>query len=157
MTARRYLMVSPLFPPSSFIGAKRALHFARNTPKFGWERAVVCLTRGRDRDPALEPLIPDVPVLEALRQGPVAWLEDRLSRANEGGRHYRSASRSSGRPYDELRRKLRRFVQFPLEKSAAYIPSALGDCVRFARLHQCEVVYANASPFSALVLGTLIA
>jgi glycosyltransferase involved in cell wall biosynthesis len=156
MTTRRYLMVSPLFPPSSFVGAKRALHFARNTPKYGWEPAVVCLPRGADRDDELEPLVPDVPVLEALRQGIFARLEDRFSRGEGKGRHYRRAAQTSGRRFDGVRRRLRRFVQFPLEKSAAYIPSALSDCVAFMRRHGCEVIYVNASPFSALVLGTLV-
>src|SRR6185503_11444910 len=156
MTARRYLMVSPLFPPSSFVGAKRALHFARNTPKFGWEAAVVCLPPGSDRDPALEPLVPDVPVLPALRQGVVARLEDRFSSAGAKGRHYRSAPEQKGRRFGELKQQLRRFLQFPLEKSAAYIASALSDCVYLMRRQDCEVIYVNASPFSALVLGTLI-
>jgi glycosyltransferase involved in cell wall biosynthesis len=156
MTTRRYLMVSPLFPPSSFVGAKRALHFARNTPEFGWEPAVVCLPRGPDRDPALEPLVPDVPVLEALRQGVVANLEDRFSRKKGKGRHYRRAAGANGERFGDVKRRLRRFVQFPLEKSAAYIPSALSDCVAFMKRHGCEVIYVNASPFSALVLGTLI-
>jgi glycosyltransferase involved in cell wall biosynthesis len=156
MTTRRYLMVSPLFPPSSFVGAKRALHFARNTPKFGWEAAVVCLPRGSDRDPALEPLVPDVPVLEALRQGLVARLEDRFSQSGTKGRHYRRALQPNGNRFADLRQQLRRFVQFPLEKSAAYIPAALSDCVDFMKRHGCEVVYVNASPFSALVLGALI-
>jgi glycosyltransferase involved in cell wall biosynthesis len=149
-------MVSPLFPPSSFVGAKRALHFARNTPKFGWEPAVVCLPSGADRDPALEPLVPDVPVLEALRQGVVARLEDRWLRNDGKGRHYRRAAPPGGQRIVDLKRRLRRFVQFPLEKSAAYIPSALSDCVDFMKRHGCEVIYVNASPFSALVLGALI-
>jgi glycosyltransferase involved in cell wall biosynthesis len=148
-------MVSPLFPPSSLIGAKRALHFARNTPKFGWEPAVVCLPRGPDRDPALDPLVPNVPVLEALRQGFVARLEDRFSRESKKRRHYRHSEQSSGR-LGEMKRRFRRFVQFPLEKSAAYIPSALGDCIDFMRRNECEIIYVNASPFSAIVLGTLI-
>lgn len=153
---RRYLMVSPLFPPSSFVGAKRALHFARNTPKFGWEPAVVCLPRSADRDPALEPLVPDVPVLEALRQGVVARFEDRWLRSAGKGRHYRRSAQLSGQRFGDLKKRLRRFVQFPLERSAAYIPSAVSDCVDFMNRHGCEVIYVNASPFAALLLGALI-
>ena len=33
---RRFAMISPYFPPSSFVGAKRALTFCRNLPQNGW-------------------------------------------------------------------------------------------------------------------------
>lgn len=152
---RRYLMVSPAFPPMSNVGAKRALHFARNTPAMGWDPAVLCLPRAINRDPELEPLVPPVPVLEALRQGPLAWLQDRLHRS-ETRRHYGKQARADATPGNvaaarELSRRVLRFFESPFDRYAPHVPAALPGALSFMRKHECELVYANAGPFSAVL------
>ena len=37
----RFLLVSPSFPPSGDVGAKRALNLTRNLPSLGWEPIVL--------------------------------------------------------------------------------------------------------------------
>lgn len=157
---RRYLMVSPLFPPMSNVGAKRALCFARNTKHFGWDPAVVCLPRAPNRDPELDPLVPDVPVCEALRQGPIAWVQDRVS-DNRQRRHYGAQTRAedskqTAKGRRDLALAARRFLEHPFDRYAAHVPAALPTCLRFMRAHGCEVIYANSGPFSALLTATAL-
>ena len=73
---RRFLMIAPHFPPCRAVAAKRALCFARNLPKLGWEPAVVALPEDVQRDPELDSLIPEVPLHRWYRGGPLAWFED---------------------------------------------------------------------------------
>jgi glycosyltransferase involved in cell wall biosynthesis len=131
-------MISPLFPPSGIIGAKRALNFARHLPALGWQPAVVALPAGLDRDAALDRFVPEVPIWRGFRGGPVAWIEDRLGRKRPG-QPYRAPSGSG--------------AEGALDRYAQYLPWAFAGAWRLLRRERCAAIYVNAGPHSAQILG----
>lgn len=143
---RRVLFVSPLFPPSRHIGAKRALHLARHLPDFGWMPAAVTLPADLDTDPALLPLVPDVPRWPCFRSGPVAWLEDRAG-FRPRRKHY-GATRRGG----SLGAAPAAFDVY-----TRYFPWTVPGALAFARRERCEAVYAIGGPHSSLLLGLFVA
>jgi glycosyltransferase involved in cell wall biosynthesis len=134
-------MISPLFPPIGAIGAKRALLFARHLPAFGWEPAVVALPASLDPDPALAPFVPAVPMWRGYRGGPVAWIEDLLERRPRA--HPYRAAAGAGR-------------EGALDRYAKYVPWSLVGAAWLLRRERCEVIYVNAGPHSAQLLGWLL-
>jgi len=153
-------MISPYFVPMNYVGAKRPLHFCRHLPAHGWRPAVVALPAEIERDPALDALVPDVPLLRTLRGGPTAWLEDvrdRLSRPGDGLWQYTAQGKTAeARPPKGPLEKALREISGTLgtfDRFTKHIPWALPGILRFAREHRCEAVYANAGPFSALLLA----
>ena len=57
---RRFLYISPYFPPQSRVGALRPLKFARHLPKHGWAPVVLADLKEADAmDRSLPELVPD--------------------------------------------------------------------------------------------------
>ncbi|MCA9681918.1 MAG: hypothetical protein KC457_06960, partial [Myxococcales bacterium] len=57
---RRFLYISPFFPPMTRVGALRPLKFARHLPDHGWAPVVLCDLRAEDEvDARLEQALPD--------------------------------------------------------------------------------------------------
>lgn len=167
---KRVLMISPYFVPMNYVGAKRALHLARHLPALGWEPAVVALPASLEQDPALLPLVPDLPMYRGFRSGPVAWVEDGLARLRAPGHaasvapKLRAPAPASGAPERGLRatlrhlgHELRGLLSDPVDRFTKYLPWAFAGAWRLLRRMDCRAIYANAGPFSALQLGAALA
>lgn len=166
---RRFLMIAPHFPPCRAVAAKRALCFARNLPDQGWEPAVIALPEEIQRDPALAPLTPEVPMYRRYRGGPIAWLEDkvftRFGGAQDKGVSVTKPSAASpltGRALSASRSlsfkgALRELRGLPFDRFTKYIPTLLPGALRFLRAQRCELIYATGGPFSTFILAQLLA
>lgn len=78
---RRYLLISPAFPPRSRIGARRALHLCRNLPGFGWQPVVLAAPpRDNHLDPRLAESLPPGLVVSHGYSGALRSLVHRLFR-----------------------------------------------------------------------------
>ena len=154
---KRFLMVSPYFPPMKNVGAKRALSFARHLPSRGWSPAVLALPIGENRDPALEPFLPDVPVDHGYRSGPLARMLDRSSKPSnqlhKGDARAKTTGQRSG-----LWATLKREVEgLPFDRYAKFLPWALRRAEALIREHDCRLIHVNAGPFSGMYLGHALA
>ena len=142
-------MISPYFVPMNRVGAKRALHFVRHLPRHGWEPAVIALPERIERDPDLVPLVPAVPMLRAFRCGPVALAEDALHTLGWAPRRKVAAPAAGSRKPGGLGSAFDRY--------AKYLPFVFPRALLFLTRHRCDVIHANAGPFSALELGAALA
>jgi glycosyltransferase involved in cell wall biosynthesis len=135
-------MISPFFPPSGVIGAKRPMNFARHLPELGWTPAVIALPEAMGRDPSLERFVPPVPIWRGYRSGPIAWVEDLVGR------------RPTAHPY---KAKAAAGTEGAMDRYSRYLPWVFFGAKRFLRREKCEVIYVNAGPHSAQMLGTRLA
>jgi len=143
---RKLLMISPFFMPMSAVGAKRALHFSRHLPQQGWKPAVIALPETIDKDPSLLPLVPEVPLLRIYRSGPVALIADVLNKFSRSSPL--QISGGSSRPGG---------LSDAFDRYSKYQPHVFLRALFFLLRHRCELIYANAGPFSALELGAALA
>ncbi len=155
-----FLMISPHFPPSRLVGAKRGLTLARHLPRHGWDPAVVSLPFEANRDPALDGLVPAVPIWRGFRSGPVAWLQDRTT----GARAVRPAADSraakaaeADRPAGLLARTRRELGGLPIDRYLKFQPWALAGALRLLRRHRCRLIHVSAGPFSGMALAYALA
>ena len=135
-------MISPFFPPSGVIGAKRPMNFARHLPGLGWMPAVVALPETMGRDPSLDRFVPQVPIWRGYRSGPIAWMEDLVGRG------------PAAHPY---KAKTAPGTEGALDRYSRYLPWVFFGARRFLRREKCEVIYVNAGPHSAQMLGARLA
>ena len=135
-------MISPFFPPSGVIGAKRPMNFARHLPELGWMPAVVALPETMGRDPSLERFVPQVPIWRGYRSGPIAWMEDLIGKGPVA--HPYKAKTAPG-------------TEGALDRYSRYLPWVFFGARRFLRRENCEVIYVNAGPHSAQMLGARLA
>ncbi len=135
-------MISPFFPPSGVIGAKRPMNFARHLPELGWMPAVVALPETMGRDPSLERFVPQVPIWRGYRSGPIAWMEDLIGKGPVA--HPYKAKTAPG-------------TEGALDRYSRYLPWVFFGARRFLRREKCEVIYVNAGPHSAQMLGARLA
>ncbi|MCB9553839.1 MAG: glycosyltransferase [Myxococcales bacterium] len=156
---RPFLMISPHFPPSALIGAKRGLTLARNLPRHGWDPAVIALPIDRNAEPALAPLVPDVPIWRGFRSGPIAWFEQ-ATRRRSGMRpaeDTRAAKAGAERPSGLAARVRRELGGLPVDRYLKFQPWVLAGAWRFLRRHRCELIHVSAGPFSGLALAYALA
>jgi hypothetical protein len=154
---KRLLMVSPYFVPMNYVGAKRTLHFCRHLPAAGWSSAVVALPASIERDPALETLVPNVPMFRGFRGGPVAWAEDLRAQldtpAPQRPTGAAKAKASPPPPADGLLEALKSAS----DRYTRYLPWSYAGTVLFALEQRVDVVYVSAGPYSGLELGHAVA
>jgi glycosyltransferase involved in cell wall biosynthesis len=154
-TKRRFAMISPYFPPSSFVGAKRALTFCRNLPAEGWTPSVITLPVHIERDIDLEPLIPDVPTYRHYRTGPMdTWLTRKeLNAKPKPFGDNRGQNTHSRGIWQQIKKEL---TSLPFDRYAKFIPWAAKGCQQFIESEGCDLIHVNAGPFSGLILGTML-
>lgn len=154
-----FLMISPHFPPSRLVGAKRGLTFARHLPKHGWDPVVVALPFEQNRDPALDALVPDVPIWRGFRSGPVAWLQDRGAKGSgfDPAADSRAAKAKASAPSGVLARVKRELGGLPVDRYLKFQPWVLGGALRLIRQHRCRLIHVSAGPFSGLALAWALA
>lgn len=156
---RPFLMISPHFPPSRLIGAKRGLTLARNLPRHGWDPAVIALPIDGNRDPALEALVPAVPIWRGFRGGPIAWFEEATQRqsAMRPADDQRAAKARPAAPSGLAARMRRELGGLPVDRYLKFQPWVIGGALRFLRRHRCELIHVSAGPFSGLALAYALA
>ncbi len=152
---KRLLMISPFFVPMNYVGAKRTLHFCRHLPARGWAPVVVALPADIERDPALDALVPAIPLFRGYRGGPVAWAED-LARPLERKR----PAAAPGAPPAPRRAQpdgLLAALSSASDRYSRYLPWSYAGTLAFALRHRIDVVYVSAGPYSGLELGLAVA
>lgn len=161
---RRFLYLSPYFPPQTRVGALRPLKLTRHLVGHGWSPLVLCdLSPGDAVDPHLaEAIPPDVTVIRdwSRRAGrtpvPVPLEGDRSEAIRPGAGSWRErlgewASILAGRlaPHPET---------LPLGAHLFDLPHARGAARRALADHpECRAVVVNADPFAALLVGRTVA
>ena len=131
------------------VGAKRTLHFTRHLPALGWDPAVVALPVTMNRDPTLEPLVPDVPMWRGFRGGPIAWLQDRGAKKEAPTHGYQKRGQA------EVPHGLRGLLA-PLDRYAPHLPWAFAGSLKMLRQHRCRLIYATSGPTSSFLLGVML-
>lgn len=154
-----FLMISPSFPPSGRVAAKRGLTLARHLPRHGWDPAVIALPISIDRDPALDVLVPDVPIWRGFRSGPFAWGQDAIARfVPEKPRvDARAAKAEAQRPTGPVARMKYELGGLPVDRFLKFQPWALAGAWRFMRRHRCRLIHVSLGPFSGMALGYALA
>lgn len=154
---RNFLMISPYYVPMNFVGAKRALTFSRHLPARGWRPAVLALPEGDSPDPALEPLVPDVPIDRGYRSGPLAAVLDLIDRLTPDQPFGDPRAATTGPAPTGLWARLKHEAGgLPIDRFVKFLPWAFARAARFARQHDCRLIHVNAGPFSAMYLGTAL-
>jgi glycosyltransferase involved in cell wall biosynthesis len=164
--SRRFLMVSPYFVPMNYVGAKRSLHLARYLPHSGWEPAVYCMPEEFELDPALKELIPNCAIDRGFRSGGLADWQDRKAQkvsASAASTQYTAQEQQKKtlkkRSPSALTSPLRALKGLfsPFDRFTAHVPGSILRARRFLRAENCELIYANAGPFSAIFLADVLA
>ncbi len=137
---RKFLYLSPYFPPMRRVGALRPLKYARHLPRFGWSPVVLCdLWPGAPVDMRLLSAVPESTVV-VRNYTPGAE------------RAMRSLPWSAPRPWWE--RALSRLLNNPQH---LLIGSSVRAALDVLAAHPCEAIVVNADPFEALLVGARVA
>jgi glycosyltransferase involved in cell wall biosynthesis len=156
------LMISPYFVPMNYVGAKRALCFARHLPELGWSSAVVALPDSIEQDPDLQYLVPDVPMYRGFRSGPLAWVEDLIAylrpaqKPTQAGLKTKKEKKEPG-PLARSVGQLTGTLSTAYDKWSKYLPSSFFGSLYLLKKEKCSAIYVNAGPFSAIELGNALA
>lgn len=159
MSPRRFLYITPFFPPMGRVGALRPLKFARHLPSFGWAPvALADLRKGDGVNPELLEELPDSTV--------VRWDYGRHAAANkralDAGEFGRPKSASDRPPKPSLGKRIEAALpaalvpdpeNIPLGKHLLDVPHALAASRALVREHGCEAIVVNADPYAALLVG----
>jgi len=154
---RRFLYVSPCFPPQSRVGALRPVKFARHLPAHGWAPVVLADLGPRDSvNPDLLEAIPETTTV-------IRRYQPRAEAAMEA---LKTRTKSAGPPKVHKRPFLARFKPsfldnpelLPLFTEAHTIRPAVRAALKALEAHpECEAVMVNANPFAALLVGAQVA
>jgi glycosyltransferase involved in cell wall biosynthesis len=166
---RRFLYLSPSFPPQSRVGALRPLKFARHLPEFGWAPIVLCDLHESDAmDRTLVDAVPDSTVVvrdwsRTSRRNEEAFVRGDLPPRDRDAGGKARKSRPSG-----LKRLVPGFLRnefrspsffwpspevIPLGHHSLEIPHGLAAARKILRQQPCEAIVVNADPHAALLVG----
>ena len=170
---RRFLYISPSFPPVTSVGALRPLKFARHLPTHGW--APVVLADLHESDGMSRALLDAVPPSTLVRWDYSRHAAD-AARAFEAGALPRARVDAGGKPLDPpqgLRRWLPRALRNEYRSRSFWFPDQrllpMGHNLvdlrhatqagrRALRAHpECEAIVVNAGPEAALLVGRRLA
>jgi glycosyltransferase involved in cell wall biosynthesis len=155
---RRFLYITPYFPPQSQVGALRPLKFARHLPEHGWAPVVLCdLWPGAKTDPTLSDAIPESSIIvrdyswraaRAQSKHAKAWAKRldwdnlRARRADRENRIVRAIPSWLNNP--EL---------VPLGEHSHRMPYALRRAHETLERFACDAIVVNADPYAACLVG----
>ncbi len=154
----RFLYITPYFPPSSRIGAKRALNLVRHLPELGWEPIVLCCPeRVGAEQLGQEGLVPGATIvhrafgspLGRTLRGPGDRVES-LPRIQTTEREQPSRERS-------LIDRIRKSDLTPIDSYMWDIPHVTKHASQIAREARVRAIVANADPWSGLIVGVRVA
>ncbi len=142
---RRFLYVTPFFPPLSRVGALDPLKMARALPGYGWEPVVLSdLWPGAAIDPDLLNAVPANLIVHREFSGRTADMSTRAEappRQNKG-----PIARFVGESI--LRRQW-----LPMGEAGRYMSHARKRAAELIRQYTCDAVVAHATPVAALPVG----
>ncbi len=155
---KRFLLLSPHFPPSSKIGAKRALNLVRHLPALGWEPVVLCCpARAGAETLGQQGLVP----AELLVYPEFTSC---LGRAVRGSGDAVEPLPDSHRPSSEATNPgagilgaIRRSGITPIDQYVWDVPFVIGKAARIARREGVRAIVVNADPWSGLIAGVAVA
>jgi len=158
---RRFLYLSPFFPPMTRVGALRPLKFARHLPAFGWAPVVLCDLRAGDSvDRRLGEAVPNSTIVVRDYSRQTIPASDRATSPTQPSpvaspRPRTPAQRRADKPG---RRRLSAEDINPLGAHAFGIAHALRAARACLRAHpSCEAIVVNADPYAAMIVGTKLA
>lgn len=164
-SVRRFLYISPYFPPQTKVGALRPLKFARNLAEFGWQPVVLAdLTRSDAVDAGLMELVPEETIVRFdYSAGAARNYQTFCARAELAGAPAPPPAAKPSRT--KKRSSLARFVDarfnpewVPLGEHSVDMPHATAAARRLLdEFPECEAVMANADPYAALLVGRRVA
>ncbi len=150
---RRFLYISPYFPPQSRVGALRPLKFARHLPSFGWAPVVLCdLWKGAALNQDLTRAVPDSTIV----------VRDYSRRARSASATAPTKAPTTTAPAGP-KRKLpipeawTNPELVPLGEHSIHMPHALAAGRRVLAQTRCEAIMVNADPYAALLVGAQLA
>jgi len=145
---RRFLYISPFFPPLCRVGAFRPLKFARHIPDFGWQPIVLCdLWPGANTDNQLTTAIPKSTIV----------LREYSKHATIAEKQLTSLSVSLSKKEKSIPKK--RIGIFagrewlPMGDAVFNIPHALQSAKEAIEKYNCKAIMVNADPVAALLVG----
>lgn len=132
MALRRFLYLSPYFPPHTRVGALRPLKFVRHLPAFGWAPVVISDAQvDGHQDPKLVELVPSSTEVYRTWSHPTVPSLERWLRARW--------------PSDDV---------LPLSHHRLDLRSGERAAKAALRAHpECRAIVVNADPFAALLVG----
>jgi len=173
--AKKILLISYHFPPSTEVGGLRAANFARQLPQFGWEPVVLTLKddylQKQDaeklkfvgsvkifkagRTPTLSPIY--VGMKTALR--PLVSLFRRSDLPAGTSKNSAGPATAANRGGEALAQKLRRYVlsfmSLPDEQRNWMWP-ALFQAIRLVRREKIDCILTSSPPYSVHLIGWLL-
>ena len=161
---RKFLYITPYFPPQTRVGALRPLKFVRHLPALGWQPVVLadlCKSDGVDAS-LMSAVPPGVEVIRDYSRGARAAEERFVSGAVTGG-----AGRGAKRPAGPVGRAFASWASrlptpspewIPLGEHSIDIPHALRAARRVLKAHpDIALIVVNADPWAALIVGQILA
>ncbi len=148
---KRFLLVSPYFPPMGVSGAKRPLHLSRNLPGFGWEPVVLASRAGGEV--VDESLLDKVPGSLIVSYGYTGRLRSWLHLRSKGTRPAKRAG-SAGRRHKVFGQDLA-FLS-PFDRFLLDTPAGIREGTRLVREHGLEAIHVMADPWSGLIAARRI-
>jgi glycosyltransferase involved in cell wall biosynthesis len=166
------IMLSPFFPPSSYVLGRRNAKLAKHLGAFGWEPVVVALPEGGRRGYDAEALarIPPEVVLDWRYAdgllGTAWWAWDGFKAKR---RALQRPAPTAGQPQapqpDTLGKQLYRLYETyigtptttwgPVDMVLPYVWGAARRAAKLAKAHDAKVIFAACCPYSALLAGVL--
>lgn len=159
---RRFLYLTPYFPPQTRVGALRPLKFARHLPDFGWAPVVLAdLGRGDDIDQRLYDLVPDSceVVWDYSSRAAGTWRALEQRQVGEGSPSPRREPSRIARAVGRVIHRVGRAVPppspelLPLGEHSPRMLHALRSGRRLLKRYPCEAILVNADPYAACLVG----
>jgi glycosyltransferase involved in cell wall biosynthesis len=153
---RRYLMITPYFPPLAQSGAKRGLYLARHMEAHGWQPVVLAAPPlEHEIDERLVRAVPDSTPVHRRYAGPLRAARAELRR---------SSRRAPARPPGPLTRWARRraaglglTIYFtPFDRYLWDVPWATLAGARLVRRYGAEAIHVSSDPFTACYTGVAV-
>ncbi|MBA5776421.1 glycosyltransferase [Stappia sp. F7233] len=148
---RRFLYISPFFPPNQRVGALAPLKIVRHLPEYGWE-AVVLADQAPDipADPQLAGLIPPRTPVDRGYSGRGPFSPSTTAEARRGQK------KKTGL-IDRISRWAAERDVLPIGDYGAYRKIALSAARRLLEKHPCDLIVAQSTPVAALLVGRELA
>lgn len=163
---RRFLYISPFFPPMTRVGALRPLKFARHLPQVSdWAPVVLCDLRPQDdADPRLERAIPETTVVIRNYSRAAQAAEANASARRDQQRRVSAKARPHTQRIGKAPAKNKRRLTLRAEDInpfGAHLFS-VGHSLRAARAvlrahPDCAAIMVNADPYAAMLVGARLA
>jgi glycosyltransferase involved in cell wall biosynthesis len=155
---RRYLMITPYFPPMARSGAKRALFLSRHMEDHGWQPVVLAAPVVEDStDERLNQAVPGSTPVHRLYAGPLR-LARRLLPAKAP-----KATKNNAAPGPLGRWARQRAAEFgitiyftPFDRYILDVPAATLAGAHLVRRYGAEAIHVSADPFTACYTGVAV-